>query len=327
MAHFATKRFSYWGQLGILAGLCGAGLLLAAFAMLIPFIGKIDMQAIFDGTFEKKMKALLLPENRGIFRWSQSIGAIFLFLVPVTLYARIAHVKMATHLGFKHSVTLPQVVLVILIMLAALPAVNALQELTMLLPWSKSMLQRFKEAEDAYNQQVLVITAMNNVWDYITSLIVIALFPAVLEEMLFRGSVQNLLSRWLKQPIVAIVITSIVFSAVHGSYQGFLSRFALSVVLGWMYYKTGNIWLNIIGHFFNNAAAVTALYVWNKMDEQLPLWTGLLSVGFVIGLFIVFEKVSRKDIDRPGEEALIPGYNYNNNPFDNDITFRQESNQ
>jgi membrane protease YdiL (CAAX protease family) len=138
-------------------------------------------------------------------------------------------------------------------MLAALPLVSALQDLTNLFPWSKATLLKFKLAEDAYNEQVAVIARMDNFTDYILSVVVIAFLPALFEETLFRGGIQNLLSRWFKKPVLAIIVTSIIFSAIHGSYLGFLSRFALGFVLGWIYYRTGNIWLNIIGHFFNNA--------------------------------------------------------------------------
>ena len=149
-------------------------------------------------------------------------------------------------------------------MLACLPAVDALQQFTEMLPWSKSHLAKFERQKHDYYKQVAVIARMNDFWDYIISVIVIALLPAVLEEMLFRGGMQNLFSRWFKKPILAIIVTSIIFSAVHGSYLGFLSRFALGFVLGWMFYRTGNIWLNIIAHFFNNAVAITAIVSYHK---------------------------------------------------------------
>jgi membrane protease YdiL (CAAX protease family) len=227
------------------------------------------------------------------------------------------------HLGFKHHVDVKKVSIVLLIMLACLPVVGALQELTEMLPWPKGTLQHFKDAEAVYDKQVTVIARMNNFFDYIISVVVIAFLPAVFEETLFRGGLQNLLSRWLKMPIVAIIITSIIFSAVHASYLGFLSRFALGFVLGWMYYRTGNIWLNIIGHFLNNAFAVTALYMSSKpgekldpskIDDHFPLWVGLLGIAALYGLFLLFEKTNNDDIDKPGEEVLIPYYD-DNNPF------------
>jgi membrane protease YdiL (CAAX protease family) len=133
---------------------------------------------------------------------------------------------------------------------------------------------------------------------------------------------------------VAVIIASVIFSAVHFSYLGFLTRFLLGFVLGWIYYRTGNLWLCIIGHFFNNAFSVTAIYLSSKpgeqlttakMDDNLPLWTGVVSLVALVALFKVFEKVSEKNMDRPGEEVLIPGYG--NSPFDNDIAFNHNTNQ
>lgn len=332
MAHYATNRYNYWGQLGLLTAFVGAGIIVGFVASMIPLISSIDFAS--KDSFEKQVQNILRPENATALRWSQTLGTIFMFLIPVVLYARICHVKAMKHLGFRNNINWKQAVLAIFIMLACLPGVDLLQELTRMLPWSKETLQKFTAAEDMYFKTVTVIARMDNLWDYIISVLVIALVPAIVEEVLFRGGVQNLLSRWFKMPIVAIVITSVLFSAVHGSYLGFLSRFALGFVLGWMYYRTGNIWINILAHLFNNAAAVTQLYLLSKpgkpidaalMDTHAPWWLGLVSTAILVGLLIAFDKVGKNETDRPGEEVLIPGYS--NNPFDNDIAFQQSSNQ
>jgi uncharacterized protein len=274
------------------------------------------------------MDSILKPENATAIRWMQLITTTFLFFIPPVIYAWICHVRPFKHLGFTNQINIKQVGLIILIVLAASPAVDMLQQVTQMLPWSKAALAKFKIAEDDYFKQVMIIARMNNFADYIISMIMVALLPAMFEETLFRGGLQNLLSRWFKMPIVAIVVTSIIFSAIHGSYLGFLSRFALGFVLGWMYYRTGNIWLNIIAHFFNNGLALTSLYFSSKsgvkmdptkIEEHFPLWVGLVSIAIVAGLFIYFEKISKKETDRPGEEVLMPYYNINRNPFENDI--------
>jgi uncharacterized protein len=332
MAHYATRRFNYWGQLGVLAGLCGAGLILGGIAMFIPMMGQVDVFGTKGDTAALLDKIMSLPNATAVLRWSQLIGTPFVFLLPAILYARICHIQPIKHMGFDKPVDIRQLLLVILIMIAATPAVSALQELTEMLPWSKAMVLKFKAAEDEYNRQVVVMAKMDGVGDYLISLFIIALLPAVFEEVMFRGCWQNLLSRWFKIPLLALIIMSALFSAVHGSYLGFLSRFALGFVLGWMYYRTGNIWLNIIAHFFNNAAAVTFLYFStkagekidpSKMEDSFPLWAGLVSIAAVAGLFMLFEKVSKNQIDRPGEEVLIPGYNFSSNPFINDIANNQ----
>ena len=310
MAHLATKRFTYWGQLGILISLCGGGLVIGGLASFIPLLGKLDFFGKSNPT--TLMDSILKPENAAALRWSQVISTIFLFFLPPVLYARICHIKAFSHLGLRNNLQekkpalqtiLIQIVVIIMIMMASMPAVSALQELTELLPWSKATLLQFQSAEDTYNKQIAVIARMNNFNDYIISVVVVALLPAIFEEILFRG-------------------------AIHGSYLGFLSRFALGFVLGWIFYRTSNIWYNIAGHFFNNAMALTVLYISSKpgekidpskMEEHFPLWIGLASVAIVVGLFLVFEKISKNSTDRPGEEVLIPGYNFNNNPFENDI--------
>lgn len=338
MAFYATRKFSYWGQLGMLLACSGGGLIIGGVLSLIPLASNlIDAFSSKAGT-GSMMKNLMRPENAAALRWSQFISTLFLFFLPAVVYARICHKKAFAHLGFTHQYSpvkpyganlLVQLLLVVIIMMASLPAVSALQELTSMLPWSKNTLQHFKDAEDEYNKLVAVIARMDSVTDYIISVVVIALLPAVFEETLFRGGIQNLLSRWFKMPVLAIVVTAIIFSAVHGSYLGFLSRFALGFVLGWFYYKTGNIWLNIAGHFLNNAVAVTALYIStkkgeivdpSKIEDHFPLWIGLASLAAVVGLFIVFDKVSKKSAYLPGEEVPIPGVYNSNNPFEKDVT-------
>jgi uncharacterized protein len=334
MAHYATNRFNYWTQFGILTAFCGVGIILGGI-LSWPLMGKVDLSGS-GGNAAALMDKILKPENATAIRWMQLITTAFLFFIPAVMYAWLCHIKPFKHLGFKNQVNIRQLIILVLIVLAVSPAVDMLQQITQLFPWSKATLVKFKSAEDDYFKQVIVIARMDNFFDYIISMIMVALLPAVFEEILFRGALQNLLSRWFKAPVLAIIITSIIFSAIHGSYLGFLSRFALGFVLGWMYYRTGNIWLNIIMHFLNNGIAITFLYFStkpgtkmdpSKMEDHFPLWLGLISIAIVTGLFIYFDKISKKDIDRPGEEVLIPYYKISSNPFENDIANTEEPTQ
>lgn len=320
MAYLAMKRISYWGQLGILAAFTGAGLLVGGIVSLIPLVGKIDLTSFHGLSSKEVMNSLFVPENASALRWVQFLTTLFLFFLPPIFYAWICHKKAFTHLGFKNKVTISQFFIVIIIMVAALPLVGALAELTKMLPFSKITFQKWQAIEDSYNKQVAIIGRMNNFRDYILSLFMLALLPAMFEETIFRGGMQNLLSRWWKMPILSIVVTALIFSIVHGSYFGFLSRAVLGFLLGWMYYRTGNIWLNIIAHAANNAVAVTAIYVMRlkdpkmdiaKADVNLSIWWGLISLAVIYGLFVLFERVSQYQIIKPGEEVIMREEDYN----------------
>jgi membrane protease YdiL (CAAX protease family) len=322
MAHPATKKHEYWTQLAILLGITGAGFLIGSLASVIPLAAKTDLGGLAGLSSKEAMKKLFVPENANLLRVVQFISTLFLFFLPAFFYARICHRKPFAHLGLKKTVTIPQAVIVILIMLACLPLVGALTELTEMLPFSESTFAMFKEKEAEYEQQINIIGRMNNFGEYIISLFMLAILPAVFEEALFRGAVQNLLSRWWRMPVLAIIVTSLLFSAVHFSYLGFLSRAVLGFVLGWMYYRTGNLWLNILAHGVNNAVAITALYITRQnnpsaglsgADPEMPAWWGLISLAVVTGLFIVFEKLSKRQVDKPGEETLLE-YEDSNNP-------------
>ena len=323
MAYFATRRYNYWGQLGILLVFLGGSFIVGGVLSLIPLLQRIPLSTLMTGG-SGLMDKLLTPENATALRWNQFISTLFLFFLSSVFYAWVCHKRPFKHLGFAHYLDLKNAFLVLLIMMACLPVVGALQELTEMLPWSPGMRHTFKLAEDDYNRQVAIIARMDNFNDYIISIIMIAFLPAVFEETFFRGAVQNWLSRLTKKPYVAIILTAIVFSAVHGSYLGFLSRFALGAVLGWIYYRTGNIWLNIVGHFFNNAFAVTALYKISKathkvdpskIDEHYPIWVGLIGLVALFGLYKLFEEVNKHASYRPGEEVIMPGYEHIDNIF------------
>ena len=96
----------------------------------------------------------------------------------------------------------------------------------------------------------------------------------------------------------------------------FLSRALLGFVLGLMYQRSKNLWVNIIAHFLNNTVAVIQLF-WlsrhvqkvevDKLDPKVPLWGGLIAVALTFGIFLLFEKVSatnRKQIAFEEQDLL-----------------------
>ena len=304
-------NISYPSQLGILIGLAGAGLLFGGILSAALLFSQLGIEKAQD------LNALLKPENVNMIRWLQIISTFFMFFVPTIVFARIVSKKPFQYLGYNNRIKIEQVVLAVLIMLACLPVAGALGELAEKIPVSAALAKKFKAAEENYQKQVELIMTMKSSADYVWSMLIVAILPAVFEETLFRGGLQNLLTRWTKLPVLAIIITSIIFSAVHFSFYGFLARAALGVVLGMIYFYSGNLWLSIIGHLFNNGAAVTFMYFQTKktgklpaeeLEANLPLWSGAVGLIFLTGLLYAFIKQSRplkekvEQEEKPAEE-------------------------
>jgi len=278
----------------ILLGLLGAGLIIGALA------GAGIWMAMTGQSISGFEKDILNPKYANATRVMQMVSQLFMFLIPALITARLLSRRPLTYLGYREGFNAQQLLLSIAIILLCLPLVGALGELTQSIPLSKSLEAYFKKLEDNYNMQVEALATMHSPGEFIFSLVVMALFPAIFEETIFRGALQQVLISWFKKPMLAIVITSIIFSAVHISYYGFLPRFALGVVLGLLFYYSKSIWLNMTAHFLNNAFALSYMYylyssgkpVRDAATENAPIWMGVPALLLVILLLRVFQRVS-----------------------------------
>lgn len=309
---------SYFGQFGILVGFTGAGLIIGSLIFII--LWKM-MTGGSIATIEKDMGRL---QYANAAKLSQLISSVFMFFVPVFFYAMIVNKKPLQHLGFRKLISARQVLLVIVIAGLGLLLSGALAEINQLIPISKKLAATFQKWEDGYSEQVMAMASMKNIGDYFFSLIVIALAPAIVEESLFRGGLQQLFEKWFRNPWIAIIVTSILFSAIHGSYYGFLARFALGVMLGLLFYYSRNIWLNILMHFLINAIAVTQLYVMTRngkltkeaLEDNLHVGYSAILIVFitVLVLYVLFTAFKKESV-RIGAATIDNTYSPDDNPF------------
>src|SRR6185436_14085401 len=141
-----------------------------------------------------------------------------------------------------------QVFILVGIVFIAMIVSGVLSEVNEMIPLTKKAESYFKGLEDEYNKEMFAIANMKSTQDYIVSLVIIALLPALFEEMLFRGALQPVMISITRNAFAGILITSILFSAIHMSYYGFLPRLALGLIIGYVFYLSKNLWLASITH-------------------------------------------------------------------------------
>ncbi len=236
------------------------------------------------------------PANEvGFVRLFLGINHFFMFLLPGLAVAWVFYkINALEHLQLAKFPKWPMVGLGILFLLISMPAVQYSYLLNQKIPlpeWARMM-------EDSTAETVKSLLAMNTPWEFLANIVVIALLPAIGEELVFRGVLQGQLMRLNKNPHAAIWLTGILFSAVHFQFEGFLPRMLLGVALGYLYFWTKNLWVPIIAHFFNNGAQVAAMYFFaDKMniedlekDVQVPVY---VAIGSVVLVVLLGKKISR----------------------------------
>ena len=118
-----------------------------------------------------------------------------------------------------------------------------------------------RNAEDKTAQLTKIMTDFGSVGDLMIGLIVIALLPAIGEELVFRGMFQNEFFRGTGNIHLAIWASALIFSAIHFQFYGFIPRVLLGALFGYLYYWSGTLLVPMFAHFFNNAFGVVMIYL------------------------------------------------------------------
>jgi membrane protease YdiL (CAAX protease family) len=131
-----------------------------------------------------------------------------------------------------------------------------------------------------------LLTTFKSTQDLLIAIVIIAIIPAIGEELLFRGILQNLFFRSTKNVHIAILTSAFIFSAIHLQLYGFLPRFLLGVLFGYLYWWTRNLIFPIVAHFFNNSFALTVSFLYPKSATVYELEGYQLPPMSIIILFV-----------------------------------------
>lgn len=105
----------------------------------------------------------------------------------------------------------------------------------------------------------------SNVGVYFLSLFVMAILPALCEELLMRGSVMSGLST--RSVWFGILMSSMFFSLMHGNPLQTVHQFGLGIVLALVIMLSGSIWSAVLLHFANNFISITLSAYLPQVDK------------------------------------------------------------
>ena len=282
-------------RLALFLGATGISMILGAlisFSLVaaILHIGMSDIQ-----------KVILEPEYASTAQFANALASIIAFGLPSFAVAFFTKGNLTQNMGFAPLKSYHQVGLVIALALAGLVLSGALGSLTEKIPIGASFKNWAEGLEAQYKKALVSMTQMHSVIDLLYALLAVAIVPAIVEELYFRGALQKTLNDWTGKPFISILVTALFFSAIHFSYFGFLSRMALGLLLGFIYQYTKTIWLPVLLHFINNGIAIVVLYsvrsnpakIEKAMDENLPIYWGFIAFVSIYILLIKLKQISK----------------------------------
>ncbi|HLF47576.1 MAG TPA: type II CAAX endopeptidase family protein, partial [Chitinophagaceae bacterium] len=296
MMYLKTKPA--WAQLFMFLGLAfGSFIILSMIGMLLlANITGLNVLEMGDPSNWDYNNPALLTFIRGMLL----IQFLFLFIVPCFLFAYFADPKPAGYLGLR-SANPAFYILGALVLIVAIPLVDWLGVFNhQLIPETTSLGRWMKASEEQAGQQIAFMLKKNSIRDLLMNILFIAVFAGVGEELFFRGILQRIFIRIFKNPWAGIIITAVIFSAIHLQFYGFIPRFILGVLLGLIYWYSGSLWPAIIAHFAYDAFAVILIYFNPSMIDQKattlqlgnPVLMTLISAALVVLLVYQMKKKS-----------------------------------
>ena len=229
---------------------------------------------------------LLIGDSDNLMRLSQGITSALMFIVPpIVFYLITRRVKPMQNLGFKSVRPSWLLFIGILLMFISLPITNQLTEwnesMHLGLPKLETWLQNLEKAATEVTERMLRVNTFGGL---LFNLLIIALIPAIGEELTFRGVLQQALVKGCKNVHVGILLSAVIFSFIHFQFYGFLPRMFLGILLGYMFYVTGSLWMSILMHFVNNGTVVVIYYLNNKgiINVDVEHFGSVESIGLII---------------------------------------------
>lgn len=135
-----------------------------------------------------------------------------------------------------------------------------------------------------FPQNIKIVESLNDVLkidsSFILNLVIVALMPAICEEMFFRGFVFTSFSQNpnKKYKISAVIFTGILFGFMHIDFIRVIPISLLGIALSYAVYKSGSIIVPMLMHFINNSLAVFSLHYSN--NELIIKASKVLSIDF-----------------------------------------------
>ncbi len=263
--------------------------------------------AFFGGgmlDYVKEGMSLTDPAFLPVLKYLQIINTLGIFIIPSIVFAFLVSKSPVRYLSLKLTPAFVSTVAGIAVIIAILPFIHwiaGINEMMTLPDWLSGIEGWMKRSEDQAKELVEMFLSTTTITGLALNLFMIAVLPAIGEELLFRGVLLRLFREWTKNPHIAVLISAFLFSALHLQFYGFLPRFILGIILGYLFVWTRSVWVPILVHFVNNGIAVVAAWYFargnidrdiesiGEVDQPIVILSSLIMVLAMLTMIHYYE--------------------------------------
>lgn len=224
---------------------------------------------------------------------TQAVSQIIMFIVVAILITYLL-----LKFDFKYffpRVDSKEILFTVMIAIGSMFVISAIGEWNMSLDFGNSDFAKWaRKSEDQLKVVTEHLTNFQSVQHFLMAFLAVAIIPAISEELVFRGLIQNLFTRVLRNHHLSIWVTGLIFAAIHLQFFGLAPRMLLGVLFGYLYQWSGKLTTAIIGHLVNNGVALILLYlaqsdlisITEEQMEQSAPWPAVLLFGIITAFLL-----------------------------------------
>jgi membrane protease YdiL (CAAX protease family) len=293
------------------------GVIAKAFGFILLYmgIGGMILQLLSSNSQEIESISGIQKESlKNAYISAQFIGAFIGLIILPVLYILFFREDLKIIFSVKKGRPLLLIGFSLIVFLCFLPLVNAINEWnqSVHLPSSFNVLeQTLRNWEDHAAKATNLIIYYDNAPQFLIIFFLVAILPAIGEELLFRGIVQNEILQIFRNPHVAIFLSAFLFSFVHFQFFGFFPRMLLGMLFGYLYYWSGNILIPVSVHCLNNGLTLINMNMLKDKKTEIDLSSTqnlsptliIFSLVISVVLLYLYRKVSLKFNKEDGRMA------------------------
>lgn len=249
----------------------------------------------------------LLPLHGNAMQWAIFAGQnILAFIIPAMLMWKLCFkVSPVRAMEADGIPSWRMIGIAILIYFVGMPALNQIvywnQE--MQLPEFLSSFEEWsRKLEELAEEQTKGLLSTTELFPTMMNILVIGVLTGIGEEFFFRGALQRGLEWCRINPHTAIWTSAFIFSAVHFQFYGFVPRMLLGAFFGYLYWWSGNIWVNAFAHALNNSLVIISNWCINKgylseefdmvgvSDGSFPIAAIVSAIAVAVIIYTLYQK-------------------------------------